>query len=197
MGGVSEFRTLGFAIALAGCSQSSNGPIPTEQIASSDTSASSTTVAGAPMASDPKLEKGSVLMGEGITGAEVGRPWHEVSKAFDSKGTYGEEGVEGCEVYEHRGGKFAAMVVDGKIARIEVTEPGVSTAEGITIGSTLNDLERVYGARLTAEKNVYDGEDIQFVWQGTDRGLVFYLDNAKVIFMAGGGAAIRYVEGCL
>lgn len=179
----------------AGCSNrddEAKAPVvATAQPQSKDRLATSATPRPAPEAkSDP------VLTADGVTGARIGTSWRTVSKSFETQGAYGDD-ASGCETYLHRDGKFGAMVIEDKIVRVEVYEPGIRTADGVGIGSTLAELKKAYGNRLIAEKNIYDGEDIQFVWTSKDRGLVFYTDKGKVRFMAGGGPAIRYVEGCL
>ena len=121
-----------------------------------------------------------MLTGAGITGAEVGKAWNEVSGAFEKVGGYSnDEFAEGCDSYFHLSGKFEAMVVDNAIIRIDVTEPGVRTIQGISIGASLADLRQAYGDQLKPEKNPYDGEDIQYVWESKDRGLVFYMRQGK------------------
>ncbi len=137
-----------------------------------------------------------VLTADGIVGAEVGRTWSEVSAAFEAEGGYDPEFADDCQSYAHRGGKFDAMVVGNTIVRVEVSGPDVRTAKGVGIGSSLAELKQAYGNRLIAEKNPYEGEDVQYVWQSEDRGLVFYMSDGKVRFMAGGGDAIRLPEGC-
>ncbi len=150
-----------------------------------------------PSQSKPQSAPALILTSAGVNGAQVGTFWRVVSDRFEQAGTDGVSVAEDCDTLKHRGGDFAAMVVDGKIARIEIDKPGILTAEGIGVGSSLSRLKEAYGKQLIAEPNTYGGEDNYFVWQAKDRGLVFYMSDGKVRYMAGGGEAIRYVEGCL
>ncbi|MFN3456991.1 MAG: hypothetical protein ACK4Z8_05375 [Novosphingobium sp.] len=182
------------ALALAGCSKNDGSSDAPAAVASEPHATSS--AIPKPLAS-PQPVGELVLTGAGITGAEVGKAWNEVSGAFEKVGGYSnDEFAEGCDSYFHLSGKFEAMVVDNAIIRIDVTEPGVRTIQGISIGASLADLRQAYGDQLKPEKNPYDGEDIQYVWESKDRGLVFYMRQGKVWLMAGGGEAIRYPEGC-
>lgn len=57
------------------------------------------------------------------------------------------------------------------VNRIELFGPGPRTAEGIGVGSTLGDLQRVYGAQQASEPDC-----VLMVWFSTRPGLAFHLE---------------------
>lgn len=94
------------------------------------------------------------------------------------------------------------MVVDGEIARVDVTEPTVATLQGdIRVGATEELVRKTYGDQLEEEENIYDSEGtvLTFVPEDpADTRLVFETDGYRVTSMrAGRLPEVEYVEGCI
>jgi hypothetical protein len=93
------------------------------------------------------------------------------------------------------------MLIDGKLARITVTEPGkVVTPRGIGIGSSADDVRKAYGSDLKAETHHYDGEPAEYLtyWLKPEKsGVRFETDTSRrVQTIHAGNDAIQYIEGC-
>jgi hypothetical protein len=93
------------------------------------------------------------------------------------------------------------MVVDGEIARADVTEPTVATLQGeIRVGASEEAVREAYGDRLDEGEHEYDpdGSVLTFVPEDpADTRLLFETDGAKVTSMRGGRLPeVEYVEGC-
>jgi hypothetical protein len=78
---------------------------------------------------------------------------------------------------------------------------GVSMSNGLRIGSSEVDLQRIFGARRHVEVRPYYDEPAHqvSVWnQAARRGVVFDTnENGTVERISVGGRSIRYMEGCL
>ena len=92
------------------------------------------------------------------------------------------------------------MVVNGRVARIDVDRPGVFTAKGIQVGDSEADAVRAYGRRLKIEPHAYTGPEGHYltVRPGDGRyGIRFETDGKTItMFYAGRFDAIQYIEGC-
>ena len=86
-------------------------------------------------------------------------------------------------------------------ARFDVT--GNRTSDGLRLGSTEQDVLRVYGRRLKIATAPYLDEPAHELTMidaaaGSGRGLVFETDDHGVVVdIRAGGKAIGYMEGCL
>jgi hypothetical protein len=88
-----------------------------------------------------------------------------------------------------------------RVERLDVTEPGVMTEEGISVGDSEARVTAVYGARLTRTANHQSpSPDAAFLLLTTADSafrLVFEVDRGKVsAFRAGHRAATEMGEGC-
>jgi hypothetical protein len=92
------------------------------------------------------------------------------------------------------------MMIDGRLARIDVLEPGAATTEGIQVGDSEKRALKVYGSRLKVEPHFYTGPEGHYLTaQSSDGryGVRFETDGVKILlFYAGSFEAIQYVEGC-
>lgn len=115
---------------------------------------------------------------------------------------------------------LSVMYVRGRVARIDVSKPGVSTYGGLQVGDTSAKAREALGAALNAQPHFYIGLPAEYltVWTSggparystgmpteerlaaslAARGLRFETDDKGVIeeFRAGDGA-IELPEGCL
>lgn len=144
----------------------------------------------------PAIDSANLVTTDGMMGIITGQSWAAVSSRFKSSGVYGAEVTEGCEIYESLNKRVSAMVENGKVTRLETTDPAFKTRSRMGVGSTLSELADAYGSRLTSEENPYSGRD--YFFESTNgNGIKFHVEDGKVTDLTVGGNSIRYVEGCL
>jgi hypothetical protein len=112
------------------------------------------------------------------------------------------EGGETCAYYgrrDHRDKGVADMVEDGRVSRIDISEPGIRTARGIGVGSTLAQVRKAYRGAIASHPNTYDDEpEFEVSLPGHRFGLDFLTEHGRVTAMRGGRyPSVGYVEGCL
>ena len=107
---------------------------------------------------------------------------------------------KGCE-YAFGRDSVAFMMEDGRIARIEVCAPGVTTSEGAAVGDSEERIGQLYSGRVTTTPHKYTQGHYLFV---TPRDgplgqtqLVFETDGSVVTEIRGGRLPpVAYVERC-
>jgi len=104
-----------------------------------------------------------IVSSDGYKGVRIGMSVNEASAAYGAPLEHG--GGSDCSYVAPAGVRgFAFLVVDGRIARVDVHEPGPRTAEGLGVGSPEADVRRAYGGRLTLEPR--EGYAIRFESDG-------------------------------
>jgi len=102
--------------------------------------------------------------------------------------------------YLRYGSDFSLMIIDGKVARVELQSASkLGTYAGAHIGSTEAELQNMYGTRLDVQPHKYDasGHVITLKSSGGDHGLRFETSGGKVTaIQAGPWEHLNYVEGC-
>ncbi len=98
-------------------------------------------------------------------------------------------------------GRVLAMVVDGRVARVEVADGSVSTDRGARVGDTEARIDSLYRGEVTAEPHKYtDGRYLVVrPTSAADSGyrLIFETDGARVVtYRAGLRPEVEWVEGC-
>ena len=96
------------------------------------------------------------------------------------------------------------MINEGRLARIDVRHAAVDltptvTTEGVGVGSTEEDVLKIYAKNITIEPHKYDENGHNLVVHSTDptRGMIFETSQGKVTsFRAGLYPALGFVEGC-
>ncbi len=92
------------------------------------------------------------------------------------------------------------MIIDGQVARIEVDAAGFQTLSGAGVGSTEEELRRLFGARLQVELHTYLGERGHYLTlrsRGGGYGVRFETEGGAVFrFYVGPWEHLLYVEGC-
>jgi hypothetical protein len=92
------------------------------------------------------------------------------------------------------------MIIDGRLARIDVAEPGVSTPEGVQVGDTESHARKVYGSRLKVDPHAYTSPEGHYLTARSKDvrfGIRFETDHGKIkMFYTGRYDAIQYIEGC-
>jgi hypothetical protein len=97
--------------------------------------------------------------------------------------------------------KLAFMMLEGRLGRIEVSEPGVRTSMGIQVGDLEKHALQVYGSRLKIKPHAYTGDEggHYLTAKSSDGryGIRFETDGKKItMYYAGRFDAIQYIEGC-
>jgi hypothetical protein len=93
------------------------------------------------------------------------------------------------------------MVIDGRIARVDVTGPGIQTNHKVGVGDDEAKIAKVYPERVTVSPHKYTEGHYVTVGPRTkaDSGfeLVFETDSLRVTrYRAGRLPEVEYVEGC-
>ncbi len=113
----------------------------------------------------------------------------------------GASGNESCFYVQSKGHRqFSFMIMNGRVARIDVTRSGVSTASGIQVGDSEAETIKTYGSGLKVEPHAYsapDGHYLTIRSKDGRYGLRFETYKGKIeSFYAGRSDAIQYIEGC-
>ena len=108
---------------------------------------------------------------------------------------------QGCfYVHPSNHPQIGFMIEDGRLVRIDVDHPGISTSEGIQVGDSESHTLKVYGEVLKVEPRAYMEEDGHFLTARSRDGrygVRFETDHGKITgFYAGRYDAIQYIEGC-
>lgn len=93
------------------------------------------------------------------------------------------------------------MVLSDTVARVDVTEPGTLTTEGIGVGDLESRVLALYGARARVQPHKYAGPTGHYVIVespgDTLHRMVFETDGRQVErYRAGRRPGVDYVEGC-
>ena len=94
------------------------------------------------------------------------------------------------------------MMLDGRVARIDVTKRGIETLSGAAVGDLVSKLRGIYGGRLRGQDHDFGtGEGMQYLTMfSSDRryGIRFETDGERVTeFYVGTAEAVQFIEGCL
>lgn len=92
------------------------------------------------------------------------------------------------------------MIVSGRIARVEVSDPTVATAAGARVGDSEARINELYAGRVRTTPHKYtDGHYLTVRGAGADsvHRLVFETDGQRVTRYRGGRLPeVEWVEGC-
>jgi hypothetical protein len=132
----------------------------------------------------------------GMTVEEIRRlvgPIEDDKAAYDSDGCYFITPLNGPD-----GVLF--MILGGRVARIDITNPAISTERGIRIGASEDEIAKAYG-KVEIGPHFYGGPDGHYVRVAAIREkllLLFETQNGIVAtYRAGETNAVNFVEGCL
>lgn len=93
-------------------------------------------------------------------------------------------------------GRYAFMVVDGRIARVDIDQRGILTGAGIGIGADESAVKAAYPEAQTLPHKYTDGHYL-LAEQADGHGFVFETDGQRVTrYRAGRLPEVRWVEGC-
>jgi hypothetical protein len=140
-----------------------------------------------------------VLRFDGVGPVKIGMSLSQLNAVLQRKSEPDDEG--GCfyvESSKHPHLKF--MIIEGRLARIDVEEPGAATSTGMQVGDSDSRVKQVYGARVKVTPHQYIDSGHYLTVRSSDGhyGVRFETDQGKITsFYAGRYEAIQYVEGCL
>lgn len=95
------------------------------------------------------------------------------------------------------------MVIDGRLARVDVNAPGAQTAKKLQVGATEKAVLAAYGTRAHMEPATNYVKDpnhksITVLSDNGRYGLLFMIDHGKITeYRLGTAKAVQYEEGCL
>jgi hypothetical protein len=121
---------------------------------------------------------------------------------FDWSGMETQSQAQECWYLRYQGGgnDFDAMIIQGKVVRIELRgKSTLRTFSGAHIGTTEAELKKMYGARLDIQPHKYDehGHTITVRSSSGEYGLRFETSQGKVTaIQSGPWEHLNYVEGC-
>jgi hypothetical protein len=143
-----------------------------------------------------------VVRDDGIGPVKIGMSLSEMNNVLHEKWTMPEDKNEQSCFYvdSAKHADIGFMILDGRLARIDVDRPGVRTAKGIQVGDSEARALRVYGPNLKVEPHFYtspEGHYLTIYSSDSRYGIRFETDSGKInMFYAGTSAAISLVEGC-
>lgn len=113
-----------------------------------------------------------------------------------------DEDSEACEyVTASRGYEGVSfMLLNQRLARIDVSSPKVRTRSGVHIGSSQEEVLALYPGRIEESAHAYtapDGSYLTMFSPDKQHGMRFETDHGKVtVYYAGTAEAVQYIEGC-
>jgi hypothetical protein len=96
----------------------------------------------------------------------------------------------------------SVMLLDGRVARIDISKRGIPTLSGALVGDLVSHVYGIYGHRLRASHHDFGaGEGMEYLTMFSgDRhyGIRFETDGERVTeFYVGTSEAVQFIEGCL
>ena len=97
-------------------------------------------------------------------------------------------------------GPVSFMVVDGRIARVDVDESGPKTSADVGVGSSESDVKKAYPGQVKVSPHPYTAPEGHYLKVEPRDGfaILFETDGTSVTsYRAGRVPAVDYIEGCL
>ena len=95
----------------------------------------------------------------------------------------------------------SVMLVDGRVARIDVSQRGFFTLSGAAVGDTEASVRRRYGRRIMESTHLEGVDDSKYLTMfSADRslGIRFETDGERITsYYFGNARAVQFPEGCL
>jgi hypothetical protein len=138
----------------------------------------------------------------GLGPLRAGMAVEEALSLFDWSGMETLKKPEECWYLHYDGGgaDFDAMIIQGKVVRIELRgKSTLRTFSGAHIGTSEAELKQLYGKRLDIQPHKYDvnGHVIVLKSSDGDFGMRFETSRGRVTaIQAGPWEHLNYVEGC-
>lgn len=140
---------------------------------------------------------------EGYKGVRIGMSVEEASAAYGSALAPAGPLDAGASCFEifpgGTAGPLSFMVVDGRVVRVDVREPGLRTAAGVGVGSSEAQVQAAYPGGTEVTPHKYTGPEGHYLTVVPREGaaLIFETDGSTVTrYRAGILPPVAYVEGC-
>lgn len=151
-------------------------------------------------AGEPRTRARWELSFKGFGPITVGMSVREAEKALNMSLTE-DDASQSCHYARHDSNLpgVAFMVVDGKIARVDISSPEYRTSKGARVGMTEQEVRRLY-PKAAIEPHPYDDAGHYLVVTSDDGryGIIFETDGKVVTdFRGGWRQPVGYIEGCL
>jgi hypothetical protein len=147
-----------------------------------------------------RLNKDTRVTHRGIGAVRAGMSLRTAELAANDKLVSMQEVSAGCTFVKTQHGPdgISFMVIDGKIARVDVENTFTTTDEGARVGDSEARIKRLYRGRVRVTPHAYvEGHYLTVISPDRRYGIVFETDGRKVTqYRAGRLEAVRYVEGC-
>jgi hypothetical protein len=136
----------------------------------------------------------------GVRGVRPGMSVPEVARRWGVRFSFSTGSAPGCKIggFSRDGVVGGALFQNGKFDAAWFTR-GVTTREGIRIGSRLSDLRRVYGSRLRRIENLYDPKRPLYDVRGGKAHLLlefFPKRSGEIASIGFGNGFVLAQEGC-
>jgi hypothetical protein len=141
----------------------------------------------------------------GIGPIRVGMSIHQLEDAIRTRiPDTQDEADDSCRMIEAgpRWPGTAVMLLDGRVARIDVSQRGIPTLSGANVGDLVSKVHDIYRGRLRAQDHDFGaGEGMQYLTMYSgDRhyGIRFETDGERVTeYYVGTAEAVQFIEDCL
>jgi hypothetical protein len=147
-----------------------------------------------------RLSKNTRVSYRGIGAIRAGMSLPAAARVVGDKLVSTQEVSDGCTFVkpQHGPNGISFMVIDGKIARLDVENSFTKTEEGARVGDSEATIKRLSAGRVRVTPHAYvEGHYLTIVAPDHKHAIVFETDGKKVIeYRAGRLVAVRYVEGC-
>ncbi len=153
----------------------------------------------------------AVLTADSFGGVELGITWAELTENFGAPAydpATADEISEGCNYVRIAGDPWSPwfmMLGDGEqsvVSRIETVREDQQTAEGVGLGSTIDDVRAAYPGQLQEDEHYYLGPDGRYLTVtpagDAESTILFETDPDGVVVAMRNGFLdpVRWIEGC-
>ena len=141
-----------------------------------------------------------ILREDGIGPIKVGITLAQLNTTLHEKLAKSQDDDQGCfYVTSKKHPHVSFMLLDGRLARIDVDDVGVANSAGVRVGDSEAHVVKVYGSSLKVGPHHYieDGRYLTIRSSDGRYGTRFETEQGKITtFYSGTFKAIQFVEGC-
>jgi len=150
------------------------------------------------------LTLSSRISTSGLGPVGIGLTKGQAERVARTRIDYQGEGLGNCRYAAPRNRSIRAsfMLINNRVARVDVSRRGVSTPSGIRVGDSESSARRQLAGRLEISKHKYvrGGLYLEFVpreSKDSNRRVIFETDGRRITHIrAGRLPEVRYIEGC-